>query len=114
MKGDGKSVSLVDSQNALQRWIIGGPEIARIMAEFEVDIIHDSIKHHEQTRAVLATFAKDVKALVEGFEEIGNTFSKATCYCKDIGVIVQMLSSRNSQTYEDSSHATQAGQCRTD
>ena len=85
MNGDGKSVSLVDNQNALQLWIIGGPEMSRIMAEFEVDIIHDSIKHHEQTRAVLATFAKEVKALVEGFEEIGNTFSKATCYCKDIG-----------------------------
>jgi len=40
------------------------------------DSIPRSSKHHEQTKVVQTTFVKEVKALVEVFEEIGNTFKE--------------------------------------
>ena len=72
VKGDGGGVGLIDSPNALQRWMVAGPEMLRMVAEFEDDSIPRSSKHHEQTtKAVQTTFVKEVKALVEVFEEIG-------------------------------------------
>ena len=75
VKGDGGAVSLTDNPNALQRWMVAGPEISRMVAEFEDSII-GSTKHHEQSTAVQTTFAKEVKALVEVFDEIGNPFKE--------------------------------------
>ena len=46
-----------------------------MVAEFEDSII-GSTKHHEQSTAVQTTFAKEVKALVEVFDEIGNPFKE--------------------------------------
>ena len=65
---------------AFRRWMISGPEIARIIAEFEADtaIITDEkidpAKHHEETEGVQKSFAKYVKALVCVVEETGNPF----------------------------------------
>ena len=52
VKGDGGAVGLTENPNALQRWMFGGPEISRMVAEFEDGTIHGSTKHHEQTTAV--------------------------------------------------------------
>ena len=79
VKSDGGAVGLTDNPNALQRWIVAGPEISIMVAEFEDGTIHGSTKHHEQTTAVQTTFAKEVKALVEVFEEIGNPFKEDSC-----------------------------------
>ena len=35
IKGDGGVIGLTDNPTALQRWIMGGPEVARIVDEFE-------------------------------------------------------------------------------
>ena len=36
VKGDGGAVGLTENPSALRRWMISGPEIARIVNEFEV------------------------------------------------------------------------------
>jgi len=76
VKGDGGAVGLTDNPNALQRWMIAGPVMSRMVAEFEDDSIPRSYKHHEQTKAVQTTFVNEVKALVEAFEDIGNPFKE--------------------------------------
>lgn len=77
VKGDGGAVGLTDNPSALQRWMIAGPEIARVIAEFEpsenkqVDTCH-----HDQTASVQRAFARDVCSqdmLVLDPKEIVNT-----------------------------------------
>lgn len=35
VKSDGGAVGLTDNPNALRRWMIAGPEVARVIGEFE-------------------------------------------------------------------------------
>jgi hypothetical protein len=63
MKGDGGTIGLTEKPSALERWMIAGPEIARLINEFEADVddttSHTSLKHHEQTPSTQKTFLKD-------------------------------------------------------
>ena len=61
--------------------MVAGPEIARIITEFEEQTIkqQDSAgdlrhHHHDQQPGVQAPFLKEVKALVAVLEEMGNPF----------------------------------------
>ena len=77
IKGEGGAVGLTEDPVALRRWMIAGPELSRVVSEFEdtlCDASTSSSKHHEQTPHVQITFAKDVKSLVVTFEELGNPF----------------------------------------
>ena len=77
IKGEGGAVGLTEDPAALRRWMIAGPELSRIVAEFEdtvCDVSTSSSKHHEQVPHVQMTFAKDVKSLVGTFEELENPF----------------------------------------
>ena len=51
VKGDGGAVDLTKSHAALQRWMVSGPEIARLVNEFEASINHHqtpvNTRHHE-------------------------------------------------------------------
>ena len=80
IKGEGGAVGLTEDPAALRRWMIAGPELSRIVAEFEdtvCDVSASSSKHHEQVPHFQMTFAKDVKSLVATFEELGNHFLNA-------------------------------------
>lgn len=54
VKGDGGAIGLTESDTALNRWIISGPEIIRLLGEFEENVVQvgkQDCKHHEQTHA---------------------------------------------------------------
>ena len=77
IKGEGGAVGLTEDPAALRRWMITGPELSRIVTEFEdtvCDVSASSSKHHEQVPHFQMSFAKDVKSLVATFEELGNPF----------------------------------------
>ena len=38
VKGDGGAVELTENPTALQRWMVSGPEMARVIREFEAAI----------------------------------------------------------------------------
>lgn len=63
---------------ALRHWMVAGPEVARIVVEFEEHAMkaQDDGKqlHHEQHFSVQDAFQKDVKSLIAVFEEFGNPF----------------------------------------
>ena len=78
VKEEGGATGLFDNEPALLRWMVSGPEVARVVHEYEVNEVHGkkspSTKHHEQSRSAQAAFAGDVKKLVTKLEEMGNPF----------------------------------------
>jgi len=50
IKGDGGAVGLTNNPSALRRWIVAGPEVARLIEEFqdEQENRSEDTKHHDQ------------------------------------------------------------------
>ena len=81
VKQVGGAIGLMTNPSALRRWMIAGPEVARLVAEFES--LQDCKKtsdhrHHEQHPSVQVSFLKDVKSLVAVLEDMGNPFMEAS------------------------------------
>ena len=57
--------------------MVAGPELARMVEEFEgVISASESQNHHENKPAIQSAFAKDVVSLVSSFEELGSPFKE--------------------------------------
>lgn len=81
IKGDGGAVGLTENPAALRRWMVAGPEITRVVKEFESTFEApkpSNIRHHEQIPGVQKAFAKDVQNLIEVINEMGNPFTEDT------------------------------------
>ena len=55
IKGDGRAVGLTENLTALKSWMVAGPEIARVLKEFEstFEVTKPCDKrHHEQMPSV--------------------------------------------------------------
>jgi len=77
VKESGGAVGLFTNPGALRRWTVAGPEVARMVTEFESlqscnQTTHH--QHHEQHPGVQTSFMKVVKSLVAVIEEMGNPF----------------------------------------
>ena len=82
VKDDGGGVGLTESLAALRRWMVSGPEMARLINDFEASIHHSKdtvdVRHHEQRPGVQKSFLYDVKALKSAFDECGNPFLESS------------------------------------
>ena len=72
---------LTDNLSALCRWMVAGPEIARVIEEFQDQNQHRrrqtaDTHHHDQTPSVQASFVNAVRSLVGVIEEMGNPFEQ--------------------------------------
>ena len=85
IKGDGGAVGLTDDPNALRRWMVAGPEVARAIREFQdaMEPVHRDnteepleSKHHEENESWQKLFVKDVCSLTSSIEELGNPFEE--------------------------------------
>lgn len=77
IKESGGAVGLMTNPGALRRWMVAGPEVGRMVNEFEALQSCDQItdhRHHEQHLGVQTSFLKEVKSLVAVIEEMGNPF----------------------------------------
>ena len=82
VKGSGGAVGLTANPAALRRWTVAGPEVARLVAEFEEDQVDGgpgakrNIEglHHEQQPGVQSAFLKDVQSLTLVLQYMGNQF----------------------------------------
>ena len=78
VKGDGGAIGLTESPEALRRWMVSGPEIARIVGEFEVSVnereMSEDQDHHESSKSQQLKFCKEVSSSVAVFEEMGYPF----------------------------------------
>ena len=80
VKDDGGPVWLPECPTALLRWMISGPEMARIVGEFLDGLNRRDISaqvhhgHHEENQGTQQTFLTHVRALVTTIAEMGNPF----------------------------------------
>ena len=78
VKSDGGAVGLTQSPAGLRRWMLAGPEVMRLTADFEASLEAEhkghEMRHHEQTKISQVRFAQHVHSLVEVLEEMGNPF----------------------------------------
>ena len=79
VKGDGGVIGITENEAALRRWMVAGPELARIVNEFE-DEFHrgkdNDTRHHEQLPSIQKSFASDFNNVMSCFEKLGNPFSE--------------------------------------
>src|SRR6218665_1717283 len=71
IKGDGGATRITENEVTLSRWVIAGPEIMRILHEFEdgKNSSPDDLKHDEQKPACQKRFKEDVSRLIKVFED---------------------------------------------
>lgn len=76
VKGKGGAVGLTHDPCTLRRWTIGGPEVTRLLNEFEDDSDKDELGgHHEQKESYQLRFLEHTIALKDAFLEFDNPFS---------------------------------------
>lgn len=73
MKDEGGIIGLTQDADALLRWAVAGPELIRVISEFEASIVGkresaSQTNHHEQTDATQRLFAKQLNSLVDVME----------------------------------------------
>ena len=85
VKGHGGATGLFQNSEGLLKWMIGGPEMSRIICEFEHSTdtgntcTFDDKTHHEQSKGIQVTFAQQVQQLTEKLDEVGSPFLAQTC-----------------------------------
>ena len=76
VKGDGGAVKPV----ALRRWVLSSPEMARLIAEFEVSTkkrMKTGFRHYGQRKHAQMTFGRDMTLLTDVIEfSLGGFFLK--------------------------------------
>lgn len=76
VKGEGGAVGLTHDPCSLRRWTIGGPEVSRLLYEFErCDDEEEVAHHHEQKESYQIRFLERTIALKNAFLEFDNPFS---------------------------------------
>ena len=80
VKGSGGAVGLTESPTALKRWMVSGPEFARLLGEFQVQYLVEygpdaekSLKHHESGNSAQKTFRTQVLKLADAMKALGNS-----------------------------------------
>ena len=76
---------------ALRRWEIAGPEVFRLLNEYEKCHIGPEIdtgKHHEEYLAFQKLFFTDVNNLFNRFKDICNLFEEDELIALDIGEVM--------------------------
>ena len=114
VKGEGGAVGLTNNPSALRRWMVAGPEIARMVEEFEKQAFHGEatdLDHHERLPSFQVTFSTQVNELVVTMEEMGNPFIEDSHYLfaldtkdimsEDIVSTVQGIVNLGQQQYND-------------
>lgn len=64
VEGEGGAVGLTQDAAALRRWMVAGPEVSRMIAEFEGCQDDKERRHHEQRPGVQKSFVNDVLNVV--------------------------------------------------
>ena len=80
-KGDGGAVGLTKNPPALKHWMLCGPEMARLVTEFENSTAsghkRSQTKHHVHTKTYLTSFVTKVTSLKSVLNEMGNPFCES-------------------------------------
>ena len=84
VKGVGGAVGLTENPAAFRRWMLSGPELARLLKEFGDEYLPEtdledpkSFQHHEQGLSTQKNFQTHVASLAETVRQMGNPFLDA-------------------------------------
>ena len=71
VKGKGGEVCLTENLSALRRWMVAGPELSRMIQEFEGGNNQtEENDHHEQNSGIQNAFCKDVLNTLSSFKNL--------------------------------------------
>ena len=79
VKGVGGMIGLTENPSMLERWMVTGPEISRVVGEFSGEHDNDDdeeLPHHEEGYASQHRFQRHVKDLLEVLMSKGNPFEE--------------------------------------
>ncbi|VDI42239.1 Hypothetical predicted protein, partial [Mytilus galloprovincialis] len=91
VKADGGAVGLTENPGALRRWMVAGPEMARLVNEFEnvtecfVNTNASNKLHHEQTLSFQESFRNDIVSLYDVIDDLGNPFLETVNTIESLG-----------------------------
>ena len=80
VKADGGAIGVTEDASALRRWMVAGPEVSHLVAQYEVasgakeGTEHTS--HHEQTDQAQKVFLDKVEKLCQATNDMGNPFQE--------------------------------------
>ena len=80
IKADGGAIGVTEDPSALRRWMVAGPEVSHLVAQYEAasgtkeGIEHTS--HHEQTERAQRMFLEKVEKLSQAMIDMGNPFQE--------------------------------------
>ena len=79
VKGEGGAIDLIEDEDRHRNWMVCGPEVARIVMEFEENSVlkqtrKTEYKHHEEIVAFQKRFKTHVDCLVSEIKKFGNPF----------------------------------------
>uniref|UniRef100_UPI00358F76BE uncharacterized protein n=1 Tax=Myxine glutinosa TaxID=7769 RepID=UPI00358F76BE len=80
VKGSGGAIGLTENPAALKRWMVAGPEQARILTEFH-ELYHSSeqpSQSHIQGHSIQKTFQKQVNDMCDAIVTMGNPFMETS------------------------------------
>ena len=94
IKGVGQTIGLTENDAALQRWLITGPEVARLLEEFEIFHTVDEegvLEHHDLSASVAKQFLNDINIFLGAMNDLCNPFLDETfdLYSLDTKVVVE-------------------------
>ena len=72
--GEGGAVGLTENAAALRRWMVAGPEIPRMIQEFEGVSQRPGSEHHTKSHSTQFSFKQDVGYLTDAIHDLGNPF----------------------------------------
>ena len=77
VKGSGGAVGLTENPSAFRKWMVSGPEQARLLKEFEDDYLQNDSEcsyHHDEGFSTQRIFKEQAVSLVQVINELGNPF----------------------------------------
>ena len=79
VKSSGGAVDLTENPSAFRRWMVSGPEQARLLKEFEEECISNMNDpepefHHEEGFSIQKSFKEQTLSLINVLNEMGNPF----------------------------------------
>jgi len=81
IKGDAGAIGLTEDPSTLRRWVIAGPEVTHLVAQYEAaSESRKGTSHHEQTEKAQKVFLENVTKLFQiSIENTDNPFQEASC-----------------------------------
>ena len=80
IKGDGGAIGVTEDPSALRRWMIAGPEVSHLVAQYEVacgaKMSAEHTSHHEETERAQRVFLEKVEKFSKAMQDMGNPFQE--------------------------------------